>query len=330
MLLPKLPRIRIANLPTPLETAPRLSRILGGPKILIKRDDLTGLGFGGNKVRILEFLLGDAIEKGADVVITVGGFQSNHARLTAAATRRAGLKPVLVLGGAREPELTGNFLLDKLLGSDIRIVLTNEPPPFAQAAFLESVAEEFRTSGMKPYIISSGGIGPFAGVAYYNCILELYDQLVQLGQSASYIFLCSGSGGTQAGLALGAKALQTGTEVVGISNKHPKEFLVTRISDVANEAANLLGIKTRLLPEEIVVRDDYVGEGYGIPTEADLKAIRLAAESEGLFLDPVYTGKALAGLIDQIRKGIIGRDEMVIFLHTGGTPALFAYSEAFA
>ena len=165
---------------------------------------------------------------------------------------------------------------------------------------------------MKPYIISSGGIGPFAGVAYYNCILELYDQLVQLGQSASYIFLCSGSGGTQAGLALGAKALQTGTEVVGISNKHPKEFLVTRISDVANEAANLLGIKTRLLPEEIVVRDDYVGEGYGIPTEADLKAIRLAAESEGLFLDPVYTGKALAGLIDHIQKGWKGAESETI------------------
>jgi len=164
MLLPKLPRIRIANLPTPLETAPRLSRILGGPKILIKRDDLTGLGFGGNKVRILEFLLGDAIEKGADVVITVGGFQSNHARLTAAATRRAGLKPVLVLGGAREPELTGNFLLDKLLGSDIRIVLTNGPPPFAQAAFLESVAEEFRTSGMKPYIIPREASGLLLGL----------------------------------------------------------------------------------------------------------------------------------------------------------------------
>ena len=317
-------------MPTPLESAPRLSRILGGPRILIKRDDLTGLAFGGNKVRILEFLLGDAIEKGADVIITVGRFQSNHARLTAAAARRAGLKPVLVLGGPREPELTGNFLLDKLLGSDIRIILTNEPPPFAQAAVLESVAEEFRTSGMTPYIIPSGGAGPFAGVAYYNCMLELYDQLVQVGQPANYIFLCSGSGGTQAGLALGAKALQTGMEVVGISDKHPTEFLATRISKIANETANLLGIKIELLPNEVRVRDEYVGEGLGVPTESDLKAIRLAAESEGLFLDPVHTGKALAGLIDHIQKGMIGPDETVVFLHTGGTPALFAYSEAFA
>ena len=151
-----------------------------------------------------------------------------------------------------------------------------------------------------------------------------------MGQSASYIFLCSGSGGRQSGLALGAKALQTGMEVVGISNKLPTEFLATRISKIANETANLLGIKIELLPNEVRVRDEYVGEGLGVPTESDLKAIRLAAESEGLFLDPVHTGKALAGLIDHIQKGMIGPDETVVFLHTGGTPALFAYSEAFA
>ena len=327
--LENIARVRIANLPTPLEFAPRLSRTLGEVEVLIKRDDLTGLGFGGNKVRILEYLLGDAKEKKADVVITIGGFQSNHARLTAVAARKVGLKPVLVLGGPKAPETVGNFLLSKILGSDMRIVLTDDPPPFSREDILESVAEEFRKCGREPYIIPSGGAGPFAGVAYYGCMLELYNQMVRLGRSANYVFLCSGSGGTQAGLALGAKVLQTGIRVVGISNKHPSKILTDRITRIANETADLLGINVRLSPNEVIVLDEYIGEGYGIPTEADLKAIRLAAESEGLFLDPVYTGKALAGLLDQIQKGIIGSDETVIFLHTGGTPLLFAYSRFF-
>jgi len=322
-LLERLPRIELAKLPTPLEEVPRFSAALGGPRILIKRDDLTGLAFGGNKTRMVEFLMADVREKGADVLIVGSSAQSNWCRQAAAAASKLGLKAILLLHkGRRSDKIHGNLLLDHLLGADVRLLDGNPKAP----GIMEEVVEEFRRKGHNPYFIRGSAL-PLSAISYVNATLELHDQLDEWNLRADYIFLASASS-TQAGLVLGAKCLQVSWRVVGICPSRTDEGIHASIAQLANGAAKILGLGIRVEPEEIVnYHDEYVGKGYGRMTKAGREAIDLLARTEGILLEPCYTAKAMAALIDQIRRGVIDPGETVIFLHTGGTPLLFTYGE---
>lgn len=324
MRIAELPRLRLAGLPTPLEEMPRLTQALGGPRIFFKRDDLTALALGGNKARKLEFLMADALVKGADVVITTGGAQSNHARLTAAAARKLGLDCVLLLRRERADDWQGNLLLDHLLGAEVRFTEARE---WAELnAETEQVAAELRAKGRRPYPIPVGGANPLGATGYVQCVLELLGQLSELGLNLSHLVVSAGSGGTQAGLVVGAKALGAPFQVVGVSVSQRRERIVGRIVELANETAALLEAGVKVAAEEVTVLDEYLGPGYGISTPESHEALRLVARTEGILLDPVYTAKGMAGLIGQVRRGRLGPQHTVIFLHTGGSPALYAYS----
>lgn len=319
------PRIRLTNLPTPLQEAPRLREALGGtarcPKILIKRDDLTGLALGGNKGRKLEFLVADALAQGATWLITAGAAQSNHARMTAAAARLAGLNAALVLSSqVEQPEVQGNLLLDRLLGAEVRIV----PADTDMDAAMVEVADELRAEGEQPYIIPVGGSNAVGTLGYVAATLEIVAQLFAQGEGPSRLYYASGSRGTQAGLVLGAKLYSAPYQVRGIAVSGGEEQKRRRALEIANEAAERLGVAVRVEEADLLNDDSQIGEGYGIPTAGCLEAIHLLARQEAIFLDPVYSGKAMAGLIADIRSGVIAPTETVIFLHTGGTPALFA------
>jgi D-cysteine desulfhydrase family pyridoxal phosphate-dependent enzyme len=322
--LGRLPRLKLAALPTPLEEAPSLSAFLGGPRIMFKRDDITGLAFGGNKVRKIEYLMGEAVDRGCDVVITVGAVQSNHARVAAAAARRLGLDALVVLQGQEPDQRQGNLLLDALFGADIRIVNTEDA--YELMGVVEDVARDLRRQGRNPYVIPLGGSTALGAAAFVNAGLELLDQLNSRGIRADAIVHASGSGGTQAGLFTAMRVTQSGIRVVGVSVGASRDIVAGRVRGLADELAALLGLDWRPHPDDIVVTDEYVGEGYGQPTPACLDAIRLAARTEGILLDPVYTGKAMAGLIDMVRRRQFAPDQTVIFWHTGGQPALFAYA----
>lgn len=324
MQLGRLPRLKLAALPTPLEEAPSLSAFLGGPRIMFKRDDITGLAFGGNKVRKIEYLMGEAVDRGCDVVITVGAVQSNHARVAAAAARRLGLDALVVLQGQEPDQRQGNLLLDALFGADIRIVNTEDA--YELMGVVEDVARDLRRQGRNPYVIPLGGSTALGAAAFVNAGLELLDQLNSRGIRADAIVHASGSGGTQAGLFTAMRVTQSGIRVVGVSVGASRDIVAGRVRGLADELAALLGLDWRPHPDDIVVTDEYVGEGYGQPTPACLDAIRLAARTEGILLDPVYTGKAMAGLIDMVRRRQFAPDQTVIFWHTGGQPALFAYA----
>lgn len=319
-----IPRVQLGYLPTPLERAPNLTQALGGPQIWFKRDDLIGLGLGGNKVRKLEFLLAEALNKGADTVITTGAAQSNHARITAAAARKLGLRVVLVLRGAPDAQRQGNLLLDNLTGADVRLVRWTNPAE--RDGLLVQVAEEVRAEGGRPYIIPLGGSNGLGALGYVAAAQELQAQAGQLGLNVTCVITSSSSGGTQGGLALGAKLSGAPFAIWGISADLRSEALQQAVIGVIIEAARLLGCPT-LEPGELTVFDGYVGPGYGIVTRETVAAIRLVAQTEGIFLDPVYTGKAMAGLVDLVKKGTLGSGQTVVFLHTGGTPALFAYQK---
>lgn len=325
MRLAELPRIRLGQLPTPLEEAKRLSDALGGPRIYLKRDDLTGIGLGGNKVRKLEYIIGKALEEGADTLVVCGGFQSNMARVSAAMANRVGLKAELVLGGLpgepRPP--VGNLLLDHLLGAGVRYVDT--VPRWEFGEFLEEVADELRGQGHRPYVLAPGGSSPEGMAGYFNATLEMADQFSEQGIEPGRVFVAVGSGSTYGGLVLGAMHADPTFEVVGISVSRTSEYLRDKIPQLASDAIGLLGLDKAAEGGDLSTYDQYVGEGYGALTDGACEAIRLVAETEGVFLDPVYTGKCMAGLIDLIRKGVIGRNETVVFVHTGGSPALFAY-----
>jgi len=324
-LVDRLPRIPLAHLPTPLDHCPRLSEHLDGPQIYIKRDDCTGLAFGGNKTRQLEFIMADARQKGADTIITGAATQSNLCRQTVAACRRLGMKPYLILvHGVKGPLMQGNLLLDHLLDAEITII---EGDDFSVLTPLfQQKAEQLRHQGHKPYIFN-----PFkdttslAAVAYVDAFLELTEQLEERELQADYIYL-SAFNITPAGLVLAAKFLGADVKIVGITPAREPEDRPTDIARIANATARLLGLEVSFQPEEIVNYDSYVGEKYGVPTPEGIEAVKLMAEVEGILLDPVYTGKAMAGLIDHIRRGLVKRSETVVFLHTGGTPALFAYN----
>jgi D-cysteine desulfhydrase family pyridoxal phosphate-dependent enzyme len=322
------PRFRLGNLPTPLEEAPRLRAALGGdgacPRILIKRDDLTGLAFGGNKVRKLEFLVADALARQATTLITSGAIQSNHARLTAAAARVAGLRSVLVLDTAEEnPAIQGNLLLDRLLGAETRFV----PAGADMDAAMADVARELESAGERPYVITGGGSNAIGVLGYVAATLELLEQTVRMGIAPSRLYYANGSRGTQAGLALGAKVWWAPWTVQGIAVSGGEPEKIHRAVRIAGEAARLIGADVMLQPDDLINDNDYIGPGYGVLTEGCVEAIALTARTEGIFLDPVYSGKAMAGMIRHIRAGTIDPAETVVFLHTGGTPALFARAD---
>jgi D-cysteine desulfhydrase family pyridoxal phosphate-dependent enzyme len=316
-----------------------LRKELGGkehcPRILMKRDDLTGLAFGGNKARKLEFLVGDALREGATVLVTSGAAQSNHARMTAAAACAAGMKCTLVLTkNCDQPPVQGNLLLDKLFGAEIYWIDENPNPLFAtgaeEAAKIAEVIGSLEQRGERPYLIPIGGSSPRGSFGYVTGTLELVAQLFQNGEAPTRLYFANGSRGTQAGLALGAKMYSAPYQIYGIAVSGGEPEKTQRAIRIATEAAQILGVPARVSAQDLMNDESYIGSGYGIATPGCLEAIRLLACTEGIVLDPVYTGKAMAGMIDHIRRGDVDRNETVVFLHTGGTPALFAHIDDFA
>ncbi len=322
MKLSSLSKIALASLPTPLQRADRLSDALGGPEIWFKRDDLTGFGLGGNKIRKLEYLAADALAQGADTLITGAGPQSNHVRATMAVAAHLGLKGVAVFHGSSPSEKQGNLLLDELVGAEL--IFSNNPDRSQLDARIIEESERLKAEGHRPYVIGRGGASPLGCVGYVAASAEIFSQLSALNLQPDYLFCATGSCGTQTGLLVGSKWLQLDYRLCGITVSRRKDECLTRIEKLANETAALLNLKTKPSAADIEVNDNYIGQGYGTPTPECLAAIRLVARTEGIFLDPVYTGKAMAGLIDLIKKKEIGTAKTVLFLHSGGWPALFA------
>jgi L-cysteate sulfo-lyase len=318
----ELPRKPIAHLPTAVEFLPNLTQQVGGPKIFVKRDDQTGLALGGNKARKLEFLLGDALSLGADTVITAGAVQSNHCRQTAAAAARFHLNCELVLLGSEPDKYSGNLLLDGLFGAKLRWTRKE-----LRDAELQNACQEASAAGKQPYLIPFGGSNPIGATGYVYAMGELVGQWDGEGMGnplPDWIILPSGSGGTQAGMVLGAREFHYPGRVLGISVDQPADSFAPRIARLVNATADFLGVEAKGLDSAVLVNSDYLGRGYGVAGTAELEAIQMFARAEGLLLDPVYTGRAAAGMIDLIRKGAIGPHESVLFWHTGGAPALFA------
>lgn len=328
MLLSRFPRTSLAHLPTPLELLPRLSSHLGGPQIYVKRDDCTGLATGGNKTRKLEFVMGDALRQGADTIITVGAVQSNHVRQTAAAACRLGMScEVLLEHRIENPSETythsGNVLLDRLFGANIR-----EFPggtDFDQAMI--DVADEISSAGGKPYVVPGGASDRIGALGYVNCALELLNQANDRGLVIDHLITATGSAGTQAGLIVGLKAMNSGIPLLGIGVNASKDVQEDRVYSLAKETADYIGAFGCVDRDDVIANCDYVGDGYGVPTESMNKAVLLLARLEGMLFDPVYSGKALAGLIDLIKRGEFANTDNIVFLHTGGSVALFAYAD---
>lgn len=330
MNLSQFPRLSLAHLPTPLEPLERLSDHLGGPRIYVKRDDCTGLATGGNKTRKLEFLLAEALEQGCDTIITEGGRQSNHVRQTAAAAAKLGLACELVQQAAHfwddpDYDVTGNMFFDRLLGAKLHTV----PGEDDRKPGMARVAEAVAARGGKPYVIPAGGSTPLGGLGYAGCAFEIADQAKALDIAVDHIVLASGSGGTQGGLVAGLLALGDGIPALGIDIDADGHGVALRVRAVAEGTADLLGVTGGVPESALAVNSDYAGEAYGAPTQAMVEAVTLLARLEGLLLDPVYSGKAMAGLIDLARKGFFKAGDTVVFIHTGGVPALFAYRGAF-
>lgn len=321
MNLATLPRSPMAFLPTPLHPLPRLSARLAGPGLWAKRDDQAGLALGGNKARKLEYLLGEAIAQGADTLITTGAPQSNHARQTAAAAARAGMRCALILRGDPPGELTGNLLLDRLLGAEIVWAGTR-----STSEVMSEVADELRARGQRPYLIPLGGSNAVGAVGYVAAMGEFVEQCQAARLTFDAIVFATSSGGTQAGLVVGARQVGYTGRIVGISVDHRAEEFKRILASIADATAERLGLSPTFAASDFDVRDAYLGGGYGVMGEPEREAIEMAAQSEGLLVDPVYTGRALAGLIDLIRAGEFKRGQNVLFWHTGGTPALFAYA----
>jgi D-cysteine desulfhydrase family pyridoxal phosphate-dependent enzyme len=286
---------------------------------------MTGLAYGGNKSRKLEYLTGDAIAKGATVLISEGVAQSNHARQTAAAAALANLKCVLVLDTRRGSELTGNLLLDHLLGAEVRLVGNSAE----RKPEMERVVAELERTGESPYLVPTGGSVPVGALGYVNFVVELQDQLDDLGLQPKRLYVPTGSQGTQAGLAVGAFRLEASFEVCGVAVEGTSQELAAEGIPLTNETLALLGADVQVDPKNYIIDDRHVGEGYAIPTAEGMAAIGLLARTEAIVLDPVYTGKALAGLIADVRSGEFGPDDSLVFLHTGGGPSVFANLDAY-
>ncbi len=323
----RFPRTKLCHQPTPIEAMPRLSELLGGPRLFIKRDDCTGLAMGGNKTRKLEFLVGEAMQQKADMLVTQGAVQSNHVRQTAAAACKVGMKCHVLLE-RRVPdrdasyEQTGNVLLDNLFGA------THEfrPAGLDMNAEAEAVTEALRQKGHRPYFIPGGGSNPTGALGYANCAQEIAEHSRDTGENFDWLVMGTGSTGTQAGLVAGFAALGHDLPVMGVSVRQPRERQMNAVHALTQKTLEKLGAEGVPL-SKILVDDGYVGEGYGIPADSTLEAIRLAAQQEGILLDPVYSAKGMAGLIGMIRQGFFKTTDNVLFLHTGGATALFAYQE---
>ena len=310
----------LAFLPTPLEKLDRLSKHLGGPDIYMKRDDQTGLATGGNKTRKLEFLVADALVQGCDHLITTGAPQSNHCRQTAAAAAHFGLGCSLVLRGEPQSQMQGNLLLDKLLGA--HLYWTGDRP---RHEVIAEVANEHRVMGHKPYIIPLGGSNVMGAASYVLAMQELMSQLTAASINIDFIVFASSSGGTHAGIVLGAEAYGFRGQILGISVDHPAEDLQMQVSALATATATHLGISNVSIANRVEVNDDYLGDGYAMVGDTEREAIQMVAQLEGILLDPVYTGRAMGGLIDLIRWGAFTRGQSVLFWHTGGAAALPAF-----
>ena len=315
-------RICLARLPTPIIRLERMTRLLDGPEIYFKRDDLTGIGLSGNKVRKLEYLLADAREQGADTVITCGGIQSNHARAVAVAAAQSGQRAVLVLRGERADPYDGNVLLDRLVDAEIRLV-TAEQYRRRIGPIMEQVAEELRRAGRRPYIIPEGGSNPVGVWGYIRASGEIRDQLGEMGLEVDVVVTAVGSGGTQAGLIIGRKLDGPPAEVIGINVCDTAGHFRDLISRLVNETIERYRLPVQVASREIDLIDGYVGRGYALSRPEELALIRTVAREEGLFLDPVYTGKAFFGLADQIRQGRFKKGQRILFMHTGGIYGLF-------
>jgi len=308
-------RVSIAHLPTPVESLERLSQRFSGPKLLVKRDDQTGLAFGGNKTRKLEFLVAEALSMGAETLITAGAVQSNHCRQTAAAAARFGLNCILVLAGEPPGKPSANYLLDLLFEAEIVWTDWHNRIEALQAAYMEA-----EKAGKQPYLVPYGGSNQIGAAGYAYAIRELLEQNVQ----PDWILFPSSSGGTQAGMVAGARIWGYPGKILGISVDEPASKLKQKVADLASKVMLKLDKPMTINPSEILVNAEYCDAGYGVVTQREIEAIRLFAKEEGLLLDPVYTGRAAGGLIDLIRKGHFSPEESVLFWHTGGTPALFA------
>jgi len=316
-------RLHFAHLPTPIEPLSRLSKHLGGPDLYIKRDDETGLATGGNKTRKLEFLIAEALAQGADHVISTGAPQSNHCRQTAAAAARNGLGCTLVLRGQEPEQVTGNYLLDELLGAHVYWTGDRQAKDMIQ-----EVEKQLQAMGHKPYIVPYGGSNVVGATGYVLAMHELRDQLAEQQLNIDFIVFASSSGGTQAGLVLGAQVYGFRGSVLGISVDQPADVLQTQVGALATATAAHLGLGQLPLLDHVEVNDDYLGGGYAVVGELEREAVRLLAQMEGILLDPVYTGKAMGGLIDLIRWGAFTRGQNVLFWHTGGTAALPAFANS--
>lgn len=326
-------RLQLASFPTPLHQTKNLSSELGGPTLFLKRDDETGLGLGGNKVRKLEFILPEAVAAHSDLLITFGGVGSNHARLTAAAARRIGMDILLVLCGKRAQLSAGNALLDRALGAEIRLIAEPTYEYMSRSAsipgmvegILNAIAAEKMAEGRKPFVVPGAGCSPLGVLGYVEAAREMVEQASDLASPIDYVLVSVGSGGTYAGLVLGMKLISPNTRVIGIdvARLRTKEGMINHVISMANEAANLLGIETRVEQADLEIHD-FAGEGYTIPSSEGYSAISQMARLEGILLDPIYTGKGMAGTLKLIGEGRLHSPDSVVFVHTGGAPGLLA------
>jgi len=330
MKLSRFPRVRLGHGPTPLEPLRRLSELLGGPNLYIKRDDCTGLATGGNKTRKLEYLMADALARQADSVITQGATQSNHARQTAAAAARLGLQCHLILEdrtGYRFDDYrrSGNVFLDHLFGAQLSEVAAGTDMDAAMARLADALIAQ----GRRPYVIPGGGSNPIGALGYVTCALELAAQANDSGLVIDHVVHATGSAGTQAGLVAGMQGARTGIPVLGIGVRAPRAAQEERVHQLAAKTAELLDVPGAVARDTVVANCDYVGDGYGIPTAGMIEAVTLLARTEGILLDPVYSGKGMAGLIDLVRRGHFRKGQNIVFIHTGGAVGLYGYLHAF-
>lgn len=335
MQIGNIPRTRLGIFPTPLQELTRLGRELGGPRLFLKRDDLNGVGLGGNKLRKLEYAFAEAQTLGATTVITIGGLQSNHVRLTAAAANRLGMKSVLILRGARPQTLTGNLLVDEILGpSEIHYVDTEAHPDKGawdevSMQKAERIADRLRSDGEISYIIPNGCKAFHGALGYSGCVLETVSQLRERDLAPNAFIATVGTTSMYTGLLLGAHLYAGGDpDVIGISVvSTPPDTLADRIATSLDDAVKALGLHTRIPREDVIVLGDYVGEGYAIPSESMKEAVVRLARTEGIVMDPVYNGKTVAGVLDLVQKGRFRRDDVVVIVHSGGVPGLFAEAQ---
>ncbi len=327
-MLSQFARVSLGHFPTPLEHLPRLSEHLGGPQIWVKRDDCTGLATGGNKTRKLEFSMADALEQGADTIVTVGAVQSNHVRQTAAAACKLGLACEVLLEhrvvDPSEPYAnSGNVFLDRIFGANLR----EYPGGTDFDVAIDAVAREIKARGGKPYIIPGGASNTIGALGYVNCAIELLEQAKELGLRIDHLVTATGSAGTQAGLIVGLRAIGSDMPLLGIGVNAAQDAQEDKVYKLACETADFIGKPGIVAREDVIANCNYVGDGYGIPTEGMNEAILMLARLEGLLFDPVYSGKGLAGMIDLIRNSHFDAADNIVFLHTGGSAALFAYTD---